>query len=135
MRLTSSASWPRASARSKADPSATEGRKDDAESIRRHKRLIGAVVVVVAIPALALAWWLLSPLLFDKEVQEEFPFAASATVPADMERADVEKTMAVFAKMDDAPTDEPMPEMANDGSAGTAVVVKAGEFTERRQLP
>ena len=30
------------------------------------------------VPLLALAWWLLSPLLFDKTVEEEFPLPAAA---------------------------------------------------------
>ena len=81
-----------------------------------------AAVVVVAIGAFA--WWLLSPLLFDKTVEEEFPLAQAATVPEGMTRGDVEMTMATMAKMD-SPAEEAMPdEMAESGT------VKTGQFRD-----
>ena len=81
-----------------------------------------AVVVVVAIGAFG--WWLLSPLLLDETVEEEFPFAQAATVPDGMTRGDVEMTMATMAKMD-SPAEEAMPdEMAESGA------VKTGQFRD-----
>ena len=81
-----------------------------------------AAIVVVAIGAFA--WWLLSPLLFDKTVEEEFPLAQAATVPDGMTRGDVEMTMATMAKMD-SPAEEAMPdEMAESGA------VKTGQFRD-----
>ena len=35
--------------------------------------MVVVVVVIIAIPALALAWYLGSPLFIDKTVDEEFP--------------------------------------------------------------
>ena len=46
--------------------------------IRTHKLLVAGTVVVWAVPLLALAWWLGSPLLIDEAVDEEFPPAAMA---------------------------------------------------------
>jgi hypothetical protein len=57
------------------------------------------------------AWWLLSPLFLDKTVEEEFPFAFTASVTADMTMGDVEKIMA---KMDDPATPDPADAMARD---------------------
>ena len=48
------------------------------------KKTIIIAAVVIAIPALALAWWLLSPLLLDTTVEEEFQFSATADMPAGM---------------------------------------------------
>lgn len=99
--------------------------------------------VIVAAPVVVLAWWLLSPLLFDKTVEEEFPFAFAATVPTDMTREEVEDTMVTMAKMDDVPMEEPMPKMekssdesesASEQTAASetpqAVSVKTGEFKD-----
>jgi hypothetical protein len=82
--------------------------------------IVGSVVVIV--PVIALAWWLLSPLLFDKTVEEEFPHAASAAVPEGMTRTEVEAVMAGMAK-----TDVPTLEAASDAMA-QAVALKAGQF-------
>lgn len=69
---------------------------------------IGAVVL--AIPALALAWWLGSPLFLDNEVDEAFPLSATAQVPDDMTQEDVEKEMEEAADADPVVAEEPMPE-------------------------
>ena len=68
------------------------------QAVQRNRRVSITVAVVVAIPVVALAWYLFSPLFVTKEVQEEFPFAANAVVPKDMTRAEIEKTMATLAK-------------------------------------
>lgn len=59
----------------------------------RRRKLAAVFVVALAIPAIALAWWLGSPLFLDKEVNEEFPRAAAASLPEDMTMADAEKQM------------------------------------------
>ena len=83
-----------------------------------------AVAVVVLIAIGAFGWWLLSPLVFDTTVEEEFPFAEAATVPDGMTRSDVEMTMATMAKVD-SPAEEAMP----DAMAESAVV-KTGQFRD-----
>jgi len=55
--------------------------------LNRRNLIIGAIVL--GVPALAIAWWLGSPLFLDKEVNEEFPLSAGAVVPDDMTRAEV----------------------------------------------
>ena len=83
-----------------------------------------AVAVVVLIAIGAFGWWLLSPLVFDTTVEDEFPLAEAATVPDGMTRSDVEMTMATMAKMD-SPAEEAMPdEMAESGA------VKTGQFRD-----
>ena len=64
--------------------------------------------IAVAIPVLALGWWLGSPLFLDREVIEEFPRAALAEVPGDMTDEQVEAEMeeaegVVLAASDDMP--------------------------------
>ena len=65
------------------------------------------------IPALALgtfiAYDLGSPLFTNVTVEEEFPFANTAEVPADMDREDVEKIMEGMAHIDQE-MDEAMPD-------------------------
>ena len=83
--------------------------------------IAGAVILV---PIVALAWWLFSPLLFDKTVEEEFPFAATADVPTGMSRDEVETVMAVMAKMDAPAGSEADEEMAEP------VALKTGQFQD-----
>ena len=82
------------------------------------------VSAIVVIPLLAFAWWLLSPLLFDKTVEEEFPLAATADVPVSMTRAEVEAVMAGMAK-----TDAPAGAAASEEMA-RAVALKSGQFQD-----
>ena len=56
-------------------------------------------------------WWLLSPLFLGKTVEEEFPFAFTASLTADMTMGDVEKIMS---KMDAPATPDPADAMARD---------------------
>ncbi len=60
-------------------------------------RMIAIAGAVILIPVDAVARWLLSPLFLDKTVEEEFPFAFTASVPADITMGDVENVMS---KMD-----------------------------------
>ena len=57
----------------------------------RRKRTLVIAGVIILVPVVVIAWWLLSPLLVNKTVEEEFPFAFNATVPLNMDRASVEK--------------------------------------------
>lgn len=66
--------------------------------------------IVIGIPALVIAWWLFSPLLFDEEVNEEFPMSAEAVVPDDMTQEEVEAEMEKAAEEPDAEAVEEMPE-------------------------
>lgn len=74
---------------------------------KRRPVQIGAAVL--AIPVLALAWWLGSPLFIDEVVNEPFPRAAMAVIPADMTAEEVEMEM-LEAEAIDSPAYEDMPE-------------------------
>ena len=105
------------------------------------KYLYSGVAVIIVLPIVALAWWLLSPLLVDQTIDEALPFAAQAVVPPDMTRDEVEDVMAGMAKLT-RPVDEPMPDKmmmaAEDsssgssttapGASGTALVLSNGTF-------
>jgi hypothetical protein len=75
------------------------------------RRVVAGVLVLLAIPVLALGWWLGSPLFLNKTVDEEFPRTISVEIPAGIARADVEMAMEVTAKVDAEMTEE-MPEAA-----------------------
>lgn len=75
----------------------------------RKRNIIIVAAIVVLIPVVAFGWWLLSPLFLSKTVDEEFPFAATAEIPADMTMAQVETVMETMARMDQAAIAEPMP--------------------------
>ena len=88
------------------------------------KRLLIIAVVAVLVPVVAVGWWLFSPVLFDKTVEEEFPFAHTASVPAGMKMSEAEDVMAGMAKVD-LPMEEPMSkEMA------TATALKTGQLKD-----
>ena len=74
------------------------------------RRSIQVAAVIVALPAIGLAWWLGSPLFIDRVVDEPFPLAAMAVVPDDMTAEEVEAIM-LDAASTDTPADEDMPEM------------------------
>ena len=84
---------------------------------KRRGVIIGAVLV--AIPVLAAAWWLGSPLFIDRVVDEPFPRAAMAVIPDDMTEEEVEEQMEE-AEAEDVMVEEPMPEMP-DAATVTAV--------------
>ncbi len=73
------------------------------------RRPVQIAAVVIAIPLLAFAWWLGSPLLFDTVVDEAFPRAAAAEIPDDMTAEQVEATM-LEAEETDTSAEETMPE-------------------------
>ena len=75
----------------------------------RKRNIFIIAAIAIAIPVVAFAWWLLSPLFLTTTVDEEFPFAANAAIPAEMTMAEVEMVMETMAKMDQEPMVEPMP--------------------------
>ncbi|MCZ6789800.1 MAG: DM13 domain-containing protein [Chloroflexi bacterium] len=93
---------------------------------------------IFGIPALALVTFISydlgSPLFTNVTVEEEFPFANTAEVPADMDREDVEQIMAGMAHIDQE-FDEAIPDtMMKTGdempATSTAVPVISGSPTE-----
>ena len=65
----------------------------------RVRQIVTIGLVVAAIPAIALAWWLGSPLFLNKTVDEQFPRTVGAQIPADVTRAEVEMVMETMAKV------------------------------------
>ena len=74
----------------------------------RRKRILGILAVVILVPVIGIAWWLLAPFFTNTTVEEEFPFASTAVVPPDMDRAQVEQVMSGIAKVDQS-SNEDMP--------------------------
>lgn len=88
------------------------------------KRTWIVIGVVLAIPVLAVGWWLGSPLFIDREVDEEFPMSAGAVIPDDMTRAEVEE------EMEDAAS-EPGTEVGEDMPGDGGPVAKSiGQFED-----
>ncbi|MBM3942766.1 MAG: DM13 domain-containing protein [SAR202 cluster bacterium] len=83
----------------------------------RRKPLIIGIVIVVLIPAIAIGWWLLSPLFINKTVNEEFPLSAGAVVPPGMTQAQAEQQMAEMAAKNQEVM-EPMPGMMGTTDPG-----------------
>jgi hypothetical protein len=79
------------------------------------KRNITIGAIVIGIPALLIAWWLISPLFLDTEVNEDFPLSATAEVPENMTQEEVEAEMEDAAESPDVTTDEAMPEKEGGG--------------------
>ena len=90
----------------------------------RPRWLFLALALLALAPLAAVAWWLGSPLVLDKTVEEEFPLAATALVPERMTRAEVEAAMGTMAKLD-----QEMLEAAAQGM-DSAAVIKRGEFRD-----
>ena len=74
------------------------------------KQALLIVAVIIGIPLLALAWWLLSPLFQNTTIEEEFPFSARADMPAGMTQTEAENIMSGVAKI----TMESVEEMPSD---------------------
>jgi len=74
-----------------------------------RRRGVVAGVLVIALPAIALGWWLFSPLLLNKTVVEDFPRAAAAEVPDGSTIAEVEAAM-VKAEAEGSIATDTMPE-------------------------
>ena len=94
--------------------------------VSKRTMFIGAAIV--AIPVLALAWWLLSPLFLNTTVEEEFPFSASADMPADVTRTEAEGIMSGIAKIN-MESVEPMPsEMTEAERVSSGMLRDADSF-------
>ena len=99
-----------------------------------RRRIAIAAVVIIGIPALLLAWWLLSPLFISQTVDEEFPLATNAVIPADMTMAEAEDIM-IEAASELNNYDERVPaEMAMPDDAmkmdSSVVKLRAGNFRD-----
>ena len=88
------------------------------------KRTWTIAAVVVAVPVLAVGWWLGSPLFLDKTVDEEFPMSSTADVPEDMTQEDVEKEMEAAAAEPDTEASDDMPD------EDEPISVVSGEFED-----
>ena len=88
------------------------------------KRTIVIGGLILAIPVLAIAWWLGSPLFLDTEVSEEFPMSARAVVPEEMTQEEVEAEMEEAAEAEPVEVSDTMPEQS-----GPAVVT-TGDFED-----
>ena len=82
----------------------------------RTRRIVSGIGILVAIPLLALGWWLGSPLFLNKTVNEEFP--TNSTVVQDPQNGD-ENSQNV-----------------SNGAEGSSSVVslKSGEFMDEDRL-
>ncbi len=96
------------------------------------RRSIQVAAVIIAVPVLAFAWWLGSPLFIDQVVDEPFPIAAVAVVPDDMTAEEVEEIMLEAAAVD-TPVEEDMPEMPE--IAATTTSVAAGTTSAATAAP
>lgn len=102
-----------------------------------RKRNLGILAIVILIPIIGIAWWLLAPLFTSTTVEEEFPFAASASVPPDMTRLQVEQVMSGIAKVDESAS-EAMPaptDPATDLSKAMDSVVKTLAEAAVKSMP
>ncbi|MBI4306523.1 MAG: DM13 domain-containing protein [Chloroflexi bacterium] len=90
----------------------------------RLRRILIAAAVVLAIPALAIAWWLGSPLFINRTVEEEFVFAGERRLPSKMSASEVDKLMA-----DAAATAVSQMELMPDEMAA-ASAVSTGQFRD-----
>ena len=82
------------------------------------KRNLTIGAVAIGIPALVVAWWLISPLFLDSVVDEEFPVAADVPEDAKSESTTT-STSATDSGSGDADSGEAVP-----GGSGTANVVR-----------
>ena len=91
--------------------------------------LIG-IGLFALIPIIWVAWWLGSPLFSSTQVNEEFPFATRAVVPANMTMADVETRMTEAASAD-SEVNESMAQMTGGAADQNAVQAElTGEFRD-----
>ncbi len=98
--------------------------------VLRHR----IAVTIIGVPLLVLfgfiSYDLGSPLFINKTVEEEFPFAFAAEVPAGMSMEDVEMVMSGMAEIV-SEAEEAMPAMmSGDGADLQAVALKSGNFRD-----
>lgn len=82
------------------------------------------VLGIIAIPIIAVAWWLLAPLFIDTEVSDEFPMSATAEMPVGMTQSEAEDIMQGMAKINMTQKEDMM------GAMDEATVVASGEFRD-----
>lgn len=88
-----------------------------------NKRNLSIAAVVIGIPGLIVAWWLISPLFLDSEVDEAFPVAAAS------DQADEESTSVTSPQAGDTTTTTPSASEPTPDTAGPVTLV-AGEFRD-----
>lgn len=93
-----------------------------------NKKTIIIAAVVIAIPALAAAWWLLSPLFLNTTVEEDFPFSATADMPVGMTQAEAEDIMQGMAKVDMEEMEDMPDEMAQAERIASGMFRDADNF-------
>ena len=81
------------------------------------------VALLVGVPLLAAAWWLGTPLIINRTVDEAFPHSANATIPTNMTHQEVEQVMVSLAKLDET-VEEAMQ------ATTPPVQLKTGEFRD-----
>jgi hypothetical protein len=89
-------------------------------SLLRKNPLLLIPIALVGVVALAIAWWLASPLFINQTVNEAFPMLEQATLPANVNAEQAAATM-VSAAASTAEMDEAMP-------PSDTTLVKAGMF-------
>ena len=81
-------------------------------------------LAIIAIPILAVAWWLLAPLFTDTEVSDDFPMSATADIPDDMTQREAEDIMQGMAKISMTQMEDAM------GAMDEATVLASGKFRD-----
>ena len=89
--------------------------------------LLVGIGILAIIPIAWFAWWLLSPLVTTTEVNEDFPLATRAVVPANMTMVEVEEVMTAASNLE-RPVDEVMPDAAAAQAQPTAGLT--GQFRD-----
>ena len=102
--------------------------------MRISRRAITIILMLLALPVVIGGYWLLAPLFITERVDEEFPLASNAVVPADMTMEEAEAIM-VEAMSQREPYDERAPDgmaMLDDSMKVDASVeqVKTGLFRD-----
>lgn len=90
----------------------------------RFRRIVSSGLLVAAIPVIAFAWYLGSPLFLNKTVDEEFPRTVTAQIPAEVTRAEAEMVMETMAKVESEMM-EAMPE-----AMASAQIVSSGALRD-----
>lgn len=88
---------------------------------------VWVTAAAVAVPVLAIAWYLGSPLFLNSTVVEEFPRAAVAVVPAGMTVEEVEKEL-MEAEAQNAESSDPMPDETEPVKLVSGTVSGADNF-------
>lgn len=97
---------------------------------KRMTRIGLGVVIVAAVPAIWLGWYLGSPLFIDDVANEDFPLTANATIPDNVTREEAETTMSTAAKIE-SPMDESMTDKMETASTVSLI---SGSFRDEDTL-